>query len=288
MLMGPGVASAAGLQISSLLNRALASDIVGAQSQLYFAERLYFLPLALIGIAFGVVILPTLSRALARGDDAGAGQTIHDGLSLAGFVAIPASVALLVMPREIIATLFQYGRFDAAASAQAGWILMALSIGLLPVILQRVLYPVFFARKDTLTPMLVTLAGVGVQVALAVTLFPVIGVFGLGLSIAIAAWLQAFAAAWLTGARGFWRPDAALMAQLARVCIAAAVMGAGLWLLRGLSAEIFVSGAAWQRVPIMAGLVLAGLTIYILMSIVMNAVPPSAIAALRRLGRRSG
>ncbi|MGB0481142.1 MAG: murein biosynthesis integral membrane protein MurJ [Alphaproteobacteria bacterium] len=288
LLMGPGVASAAGLQISSLLNRALASDIVGAQSQLYFAERLYFLPLALIGIAFGVVILPTLSRALARGDDAGAGQTIHDGLSLAGFVAIPASVALLVMPREIIATLFQYGRFDAAASAQAGWILMALSIGLLPVILQRVLYPVFFARKDTLTPMLVTLAGVGVQVALAVTLFPVIGVFGLGLSIAIAAWLQAFAAAWLTGARGFWRPDAALMAQLARVCIAAAVMGAGLWLLRGLSAEIFVSGAAWQRVPIMAGLVLAGLTVYILMSIVMNAVPLSAMAALRRFRRRSG
>ena len=286
LLMGPGVASAAGLQISSLLNRALASDIVGAQSQLYFAERLYFLPLALIGIAFGVVILPTLSRALARGDDAGAGQTIHDGLSLAGFVAIPASVALLVMPREIIATLFQYGRFDAEASAQAGWILMALSIGLLPVILQRVLYPVVFARKDTLTPMLVTLAGVGVQVALAVTLFPVIGVF-VGLSIAIAAWLQAFAAAWLTGARVL-APDAALMAQLARVCIAAAVMGAGLWLLRGLSAEIFVSGAAWQRVPIMAGLVLAGLTVYILMSIVMNAVPPSAIAALRRLGRRSG
>ena len=165
---------------------------------------------------------------------------------------------------------------------------MALSIGLLPVILQRVLYPVFFARKDTLTPMLMTLGGVGVQVALAVTLFPVIGVFGLGLSIAIAAWLQAFVAAWLTGARGFWRPDAALMAQLARVCIAAAVMGAGLWLLRGLSAEIFVSGAAWQRVPTMAGLVLTGLIAYILMSVVMNAVPPSAIAALRRLGRRSG
>ena len=130
--------------------------------------------------------------------------------------------------------------------------------------------------------MLVTLAGVGVQVALAVTLFPVIGVFGLGLSIAIAA------AAGLCGGLAYrlrvLAPDAALMAQLARVCIAAAVMGAGLWLLRELSAEIFVSGAAWQRVPIAAGLVLAGLTVYILMSIVMNAVPPSAIAALRRLG----
>ena len=54
--------------------------------------------------------------------------------------------------------------------------------------------------------MLMTLGGVGVQVALAVTLFPVIGVFGLGLSIAIAAWLQAFVAAWLTGARGSGGP----------------------------------------------------------------------------------
>ena len=123
---------------------------------------------------------------------------------------------------------------------------------------------------------------------MAVALFPVIGVFGLGLSVAVAAWLQALVAAWLTGARGFWRPDAALMAQLARVCIAALVMGAGLWLLRGLSAEIFVSGAAWQRVLTMAGLVLSGLILYILISIVMNALPPSAIAALRRLGRRSG
>ena len=287
LLMGPGVASAAGLQISSLLNRALASDIVGAQSQLYFAERLYFLPLAIIGIAFGVVILPTLSRALNDGDDDGASRTIGDGMLLAGFVAIPATVALLIMPREILSTLFQYGRFDAEAAQEAGWILMALSLGLLPVILQRVLYPVFFARKDTLTPMLLTLAGVAVQVALALSLFPAIGVFGLGLSIAIAAWLQALAAAWLTGARGLWRPDRGLVAFLVRVCGAAVVMGAVLWLLRGLGDEIFATGTAWQRVPTMAGLVLVGIVTYVLMCIAMNAVPPSTIAALRRLGRPS-
>ena len=96
------------------------------------------------------MVILTLSRALARATMPVRGRRSTTACRRR-IVAIPASVALLVMPREIIATLFQYGRFDAEASAQAGWILMALSIGL-PVILQRVLYPVFFARKDTLTP----------------------------------------------------------------------------------------------------------------------------------------
>ena len=120
--------------------------------------------------------LSSLRAAVADPDEDGASETVCRFAKRD--IEDPSRPLVLLLP------------FDAAASTQAGWLLMALSIGLLPVILQRVLYPVFFARRDTLTPMLVTLAGVGVQVALAVTLFPVIGVFGLGLSIAVAAWLH--------------------------------------------------------------------------------------------------
>ena len=159
LLMGPGILSASGLQIASLMNRALASDTIGAQAQLYYAERLYFLPLAMIGIAFGVVILPTLTRALTQGDTTKAQATIHAGLELAAFIALPASVALAVMPREVLSTLFQYGAFDSRATVQAGWILLALALGLTPVVFQRILYPAFYARKDTMTPMLLTFLG---------------------------------------------------------------------------------------------------------------------------------
>ena len=55
------------------------------------------------------------------------------------------------------------------------------------MIFQRILYPNFFARKDTLTPMLLTMGGVIVQVVFALLLFPRMGVMGLGLSVAISA-----------------------------------------------------------------------------------------------------
>ena len=288
LLMGPGIVSASGLQIASLMNRALASDTIGAQAQLYYAERLYFLPLAIIGIAFGVVILPTLTRALTQNDRAQAESTVRDGLELATFIAIPASVALAVMPREILSTLFQYGAFDTTATEQAGWILFALAFALTPVILQRILYPTFFARKDTLRPMLLTLFGVTVQVAAAVTLFPRIGVLGLGLSIAVSGWVQIAVVGWLTSRRGFWQLDGALLSLTARILIAALIMGAGLLGAKALVGDTFTASNAWPKVPLMAVLVVFGALLYVLMSVVLMAIPPSAMAALRRFRKRSG
>lgn len=288
LLMGPGILSASGLQIASLMNRALASDTIGAQAQLYYAERLYFLPLAMIGIAFGVVILPTLTRALTQDDATKAQATIHAGLELAAFIALPASVALAVMPREVLSTLFQYGAFDSHATVQAGWILLALALGLTPVVFQRILYPAFYARKDTMTPMLLTFLGVGVQVAAAVTLFPRIGVLGLGLSVALAAWVQVVAAGWMTMRRGFWQLEGALLGRLVRCALAAGVMGAVLYVAKWPLLPYFGAGNAWEKIPSMAALVVVGGLVYILISVVMNAVPPSAMAALRRFRRPPG
>lgn len=288
LLMGPGILSASGLQIASLMNRALASDTIGAQAQLYYAERLYFLPLAIIGIAFGVVILPTLTRALTQNNAPQAQATIRDGIELAAFLAIPCSVALAVMPQEILSTLFQYGAFDTRATTQAGWILLALALGLTPVIFQRILYPTFYARKDTFTPMLLTFFGVAVQVGCAVTLYPRFGVLGLGLSVAIAAWLQVAVAGLLTMQRGFWRLDLPLLWRIVRCALAAGVMGLSLYFAKIPLLQSFSAGNAWEKIPSMLGLVIFGGLIYILMSIVMNAVPLSAMAALRRFRRRSG
>ena len=287
LLMGPGILSASGLQIASLMNRALASDTVGAQAQLYYAERLYFLPVAMIGIAFGVVILPTLTRVLTQNDAPRAEATIRDGLELSAFLAIPCSVALAIMPQEILSTLFQYGAFDSRATVQAGWILLALALGLTPVIFQRILYPTFYARKDTLTPMLLTFLGVAVQVSVAVTLFPRIGVLGLGLSVAIAAWFQVVVAGWLTMHKGFWRLDLPLLWRFFRCAMAGAAMGVGLYFAKMPLLDRFGAGNAWEKIPSMAALVVFGGLVYVVISLVLRSVPPSAMAALRRFRRHS-
>ena len=192
------------------------------------------------------------------------------------------------MPREVLSTLFQYGAFDSQATIQSGWILLALALGLTPVILQRILYPTFYARKDTFTPMLLTFLGVAVQVGVAVTLYPRLGVLGLGLSVAVAAWMQVVVAGSLTMHRGFWRLDLSLIWRIVRSALAAGVMGAGLYFAKIPLLGIFGAGNAWEKIPSMAGLVIFGGLIYILTSIVMKAVPPSAMAALRRFRKRSG
>ena len=156
------------------------------------------------------------------------------------------------------------------------------------MIFQRILYPTFYARKDTFTPMLLTFFGVAVQVGCAVTLYPRFGVLGLGLSVAIAAWLQVAVAGLLTMQRGFWRLDLPLLWRIVRCALAAGVMGLSLYFAKIPLLQSFSAGNAWEKIPSMLGLVIFGGLIYILMSIVMNAVPLSAMAALRRFRRRSG
>jgi putative peptidoglycan lipid II flippase len=156
------------------------------------------------------------------------------------------------------------------------------------VVFQRILYPAFYARKDTMTPMLLTFLGVGVQVAAAVTLFPRIGVLGLGLSVALAAWVQVVAAGWMTMRRGFWQLEGALLGRLVRCALAAGVMGAVLYVAKLPLLPYFGAGNAWEKIPSMAALVVVGGLVYILISVVMNAVPPSAMAALRRFRRPPG
>jgi len=115
-LMGPGVLSAGALQINLLIGTIIASLQAGAVSYLYYADRVYQLPLGLIGIAFGVVLLPDLARKLRSGAEAEAMTQLNRGLELSMLLTLPAAVALVVIPWPIVVVLFERGIFDRASS----------------------------------------------------------------------------------------------------------------------------------------------------------------------------
>ncbi|MDX1710281.1 MAG: murein biosynthesis integral membrane protein MurJ, partial [Rhodovibrionaceae bacterium] len=115
-LMVPGVLSAGALQVNLVVGTIIASMQAGAVSYLYYADRVYQLPLGLIGIAFGIVLLPDLSRKLRAGEDAAARDSLNRGLELAMLLTLPATAALIVIPWEIIVVLFERGAFAAEAS----------------------------------------------------------------------------------------------------------------------------------------------------------------------------
>ena len=140
------------LQINLLVGQFVSSQETGAISWLYGADRLYQLPLGVVGIAIGIVLLPELSRRIASNDESGAHSAFNNAFTTSMALTIPATVALFIVPLPLISALFQHGQTtstDAVAMALATSIY---ALGLPAFVLQKVYQPIYFARGDTKTP----------------------------------------------------------------------------------------------------------------------------------------
>jgi putative peptidoglycan lipid II flippase len=281
-LMGPGLLSAGALQLNLVVGTIIASWQDGAVSYLYYADRVYQLPLGLIGIAFGVVLLPDLSRKLRAGENAAAMGSLNRGLELAMLLSLPAAVALLAIPQPIIAVLFERGAFDAAAARATASALAAFAVGVPAYVLVKILQPAFYAREDTKTPLKAALANVTTNIALSLALFPLIGHVGIALATAAAAWVDSGLLGHWLGRAGHLRLDTQCRRRLPRMVLASGLMGGGLVAgHRGLLLPWFEAGPSWA-IPALAALVVGGMVIYAGFVLLTGAV---ALADLQRLRR---
>ncbi|WP_243375183.1 murein biosynthesis integral membrane protein MurJ [Microvirga solisilvae] len=217
--LGPAIIGSAGVQLAIFADTIIASFLpTGAVSSLYYADRLYQLPLGVIGIAAGTVLLPEMSRRIAAGDEAGAyaAQNRTVGLTLA--LAAPFFVAFLAMPDLIMTALFQRGAFDAQAAQRAGAVLAAYGLGLPAAVLIRSAVSSFYARSDTTTPLIASLTAVGVNIVVKLLLMDTYGVVGLALGTAIGVWVNLILLFVLAYRRGW----TALSRSLGKTCLAIA------------------------------------------------------------------
>lgn len=153
MLGIPGVISGGITQINIAIGTMIASLQEGAVSHLYYADRLYELPLAIVGIAIGVVLLPDVSRHLRAGNQAAVMDSQNRSFEFAMLLTLPASVALFVIPREIVGILFERGVFTGQDTVYTAEALRLFALGLPAFVLIKVFSPAYFARQDTKTPM---------------------------------------------------------------------------------------------------------------------------------------
>ncbi|MFN3213679.1 MAG: murein biosynthesis integral membrane protein MurJ [Henriciella sp.] len=230
----PGTIAASGTQINILVSQALASFEEGAKSWLFYADRLYQLPLGIVGVAVGVAILPRLARA-ARSDDGKSANTLmDDGIGLAMALTLPAAIALMVAPAYLIEGLYARGAFLVSDAQQAGLALVHYGWGVPAFVLIKVLAPGFFAREDTKTPMRFVLFTVALNTILGAGLFlwfrsqgwP--GFPGLAIATSVAAWINAALLFFGLQARGWYRPGGRLISRLISVTLASVSMGAAL------------------------------------------------------------
>jgi len=261
IIMLPAMLAGGVVQINLLVGRQVASFFDGAIVWLSLADRLYQLPLGVVGIAIGVVLLPDLARRL-RADDAEGGR---HALSRAGEISlaltVPAAVALVVIPVPLVSVLFERGAFNADDTAATAIALAAYGLGLPAFVLQKVLQPLYFAREDTRSPFRFALVAMIVNGIFAIGLAFSIGFVGAALGTTVAGW----AMVWLLmrGKRQMGdvaRFDARFRYRISRIVLASMVMGCALWaasLLLGPALGV----AGWRYVALFV-LVAGGATVY--------------------------
>jgi len=228
--MGPAVFAVSAAQISLLINTGIAASLAaGAVSALQYADRLMEFPTAMLGVALGTILLPSLSKANSEGDTAEYAALLNWGLRLTFLLALPAAVGMATLAVPMIATLFHYGKFDDAALVNSSMPLMAYSAGLLGIILVKILAPAFYARQDVKTPVRIAVAVLVATQLMNLIFVPLMGVAGLALSIGLGACINATCLYIGLRKRGIYTPQPGWGKFFLKLAIGVAVMGAVAW-----------------------------------------------------------
>ncbi|HMS80619.1 MAG TPA: murein biosynthesis integral membrane protein MurJ, partial [Burkholderiaceae bacterium] len=223
--MGPAVLAVSVAQISLIVNTHIASRIgPGAVSWVSFGDRLMEFPTALLGVALGTVLLPSLARANAAGRADEYASLLDWGLRLAALLALPCMVGLALMAEPLTALLFHYGRFDDQDLQMTARAVLAYGAGLLGLIAVKILAPGFYGRQDVRTPFRIALVVLAVTQALNLALVPAFGHAGLALSISVAATVNAGLLLAGLVRRGIYRPAPGWGAFAAKLAVALAAL----------------------------------------------------------------
>ncbi len=175
-------------QVNLVVGQLVASKTEKAISWLFAADRLYQLPLGVVGIAVGIVLLPDLSRRLRTNDGAGARNAFSRAGEFTLLLTIPSTVAFVIIPVPLVSVLFERGQFTPEDTAATALAVAVYGVGLPAFMLQKLLQPLFFAREDTRSPFRYALVAMVINAVLAFGLYPLVGWIAPAIAASAAGW----------------------------------------------------------------------------------------------------
>ncbi len=270
IIAGPALLAGGVVQINLIVGRQVASFTAVAVAWLSSADRLYQLPLGVVGIAIGVVLLPDLSRRLRAGDTSGGQDAFSRAMEFSLALTMPAAVALMVISVPLIGVLFERGAFGPEDTVNTALALAVYGAGLPAFVMQKVLQPLFYAREDTRRPFNYAVVSMFINAGVAVGLMPFIGFIAAALATTLASWGMVLQL-WM-GSRGMGaaaEPDARMRARIWRIVVASVVMGAVLWGLQMALAGPLADPRL--RYPALAGLIGVGMVAYFALGFLIGA-----------------
>ncbi len=229
-LMVPLMAGLGVYQLNVLLSRLFASFLpTGSVSYLYYGQRLAEIPQGMFALAIASAALPSLSDAVAKGDEEEAKRLFRHALRLSLFVAVPATVALVVLAEPAATVFFGRGHYDAAAIHETTRSLVWQASGIWAVASVRTIVPMFHAHNDTRTPVIASAFNLVVFVGLSLALMGPMQHAGLAAATTAAAVTQLVALLWLLRKRSGDLGMAEVRSSALRVLVASGVMGGVVW-----------------------------------------------------------
>jgi putative peptidoglycan lipid II flippase len=279
-LAAPGLLAGGMTQLTVVLNTIIASLQDRLVSWLYYSDRLFQLPLGVIGVAIGVVLLPDLSHKLRLGDHQAVLASENRSLEFALLLTLPAAIALFLAADPIVRVLFEHGAFTAVDGRATAKMLSVFALGLPAFVLIKVLHPSYFAREDTKTPMLFAGLAMGANIMLSLTLFVALGAVGIAIATTLSGWLHVALLTHTLRQRGEFALDATFRRRFVAILGASFLMGAAVWALMWLL-EPWFAPANWiivQGAALMC-LVAGGLGVYGLCAELFGAVTLKTLLA---------
>jgi putative peptidoglycan lipid II flippase len=284
VLAVPGLVAAGVPQLKLIAGAMVASSSQAAVSWLYYANRLYELPLGVISIAMASVLVSAIAASVRSGNSVAAQSR---GVEIAIGLALPSAVGFAVLAEPIAAALFERGAFGPRDTAAVAAALAAICAGLPGHALEKVFGAVSFAHEDTRTPMLAALVGLASAVIGSLALFPRYGHVGVAAAIAISGWVGAMILGTILQRRGWLRLDRDAARRLPRIVLAAAVMGLSILAALALLAPLFNASGSLARMAVLVVLIAIGLVTYLAsLDVLGTARIRDLLAAVRNRGPR--
>lgn len=263
-LMGPAIFGVSVAQISIVLNNVFASFMpTGSVSWLYYADRLMEFPTGVLGVALGTILLPSLSKSFIDKTEQEFSLLLDWGLRLTFMLAIPAAVALAVLSKPLVASLFYYGKFTPHDVAMTERALIAYSLSLLGLILVKVLAPGFYARQNVKTPVKIAIFTLCLTQVLNVILLLTTQLqhAGLALAVGIGACVNAGLLFYMLKKSGAYQPNAGWAKFLLKLTIAVVLMAIALFYAAQWAGD-WLAMSAFVRISHLAVIVAGGMLVY--------------------------
>jgi putative peptidoglycan lipid II flippase len=281
----PAVIAAGIPQLKLIAATAIVSSSPAAVSWLYYANRLYELPLGVASVAIAAVMVPRIAESrLTDGGEAYA-AALSRACEIALGLALPAATGFALLAPQIAGGLFEHGAFIARDTSAVAAALVAICAGLPGHVLEKWLGAASFAHEDTHTPMWAALCGLAAAVIGGLLLFPRIGYVGAAAAIALSGWVGAAILGATLYRRGWLRLDGNAVRRLPRIVVATIVMGAAVagGVMAGHALAPVLAVSALGRLTLLAVLVLLGLAVYgAALEVLGVAKRKDLITALRR------